>query len=75
MHSRRTKRFRALLDALPDHVQRQTRDGYQLFKRNPWHPSLQFKSIGKRDPSIYSARVGMHYRVIGFLEGETVTWF
>jgi hypothetical protein len=74
-HSRRTKRLKALFDALPEHVQRQVRANYQLFKKNPRHPSLQFKQIGKRDPSIYSARAGIHHRAIGFLEGDTVTWF
>jgi hypothetical protein len=73
--SRRTKRFKALFDALPVEAQRQARADYQLFKKNPRHPSLQFKSIGRRDPSIYSARAGAHYRAIGFLEGDTVTWF
>jgi hypothetical protein len=59
-----------LFDALPDHVQRQARQAYRLFTRNPWHPSLQFKQIGKRDSSIYAARVGIHYRAICFLESE-----
>lgn len=73
--SRRTKRFKALFDALPDHAQRQIRADYELFKKDPRHPGLQFKQIGKRDPSIYSARTGDHYRVIGFLDDDTVTWF
>ncbi|WIG60022.1 MAG: hypothetical protein OJF49_002770 [Ktedonobacterales bacterium] len=74
-HSQRTKRFRTLFDALPKRAQRQARADYQLFKQNPRHPSLQFKPIGKRDPSIYSARAGEHYRAIGILDGDTVTWF
>lgn len=74
-HSRRTKRFRALFDMLPERARRQAIADYQLFKQNPRHPGLQFKQIGKRDPSIYSARAGEHYRAIGFLEGDTITWF
>lgn len=73
--SRRTKQFNALFDALPEHVKRQARADYALFKRNPRHPGLQFKSIGRRDPSIYSARADAHYRAIGLLNGDTVTWF
>ena len=73
--SRRTKRFKDLFDALPDQAKRQARESYRLFRMNPRHPSLQFKQIGKRDPSIYAARVGSHLRVIGFLEGDMVTWF
>jgi hypothetical protein len=70
--SRRTKHFRALFDALPERAQRQASADYQLFKQNPRHPRLQFKQIGKRDPSIYSARAGDHYRAIGFLNGDTI---
>jgi hypothetical protein len=75
LRSRRTKRFRALFDALPAEAQRQARADYQLFQQNPRHPSLHFKSIGRRDPAIYSARAGAHYRAIGLLQDNTVTWF
>jgi len=40
--SRRTKRFRALYDALPEQAQRQANAAYMLFKRDPHHPGLQF---------------------------------
>jgi mRNA-degrading endonuclease RelE of RelBE toxin-antitoxin system len=73
-HSRRTKRFRALYGALPSDVQRQARDAYRLFRQNPRHPSLQFKPVSASDPTLYSARVGSHYRVIGKLKGDSVTW-
>lgn len=73
--SQRTKRFRALFDALPAEAQWQARADYQLFMQNPRHPGLQFKSIGRRDPSIYSARAGAHYRAMGIVDGDTVTWF
>lgn len=73
--ARRTKRFKVLFDALPERAQHQARADYRLFAQNPAHPSLQFKRIGKRDPSIYSARAGDHYRVLGILDGDAVTWF
>ena len=43
--SKRTKRFRALLDALSIDALRQARAAYRLFTRNPRHASLQFKRI------------------------------
>jgi hypothetical protein len=52
MRSVRTKRFRALLDALPADAQRQARDAYELFKQNPRHGSLQFKRISPTDPTL-----------------------
>lgn len=72
--SRRTRRFRALPVALPLDMQRQARDAYNLFQTNPRHPSLRFKRISPSDSSMYSARVGGHYRVIGKLKGDTVIW-
>jgi mRNA-degrading endonuclease RelE of RelBE toxin-antitoxin system len=72
--SKRSKRFLALLEALPADAQRQAHDAYQLFKDDPRHGSLQFKRISPANPSLYSARVGDHYRVIGKLIGDTVYW-
>jgi hypothetical protein len=72
--SKRTKRFRALFAALPPDAQSQARTAYLLFQQNPRHSSLQFKRISPADPTLYSARVGSHYRVIGKLKGDTVIW-
>lgn len=74
MTSKTTERFRKLFAALPADAQQQVRAAYRLFKQNPRHGSLQFKRISPSDPSLYSARVGMHYRALGILEGDTVTW-
>ncbi len=74
MTSKTTARFRKLFTALPMDAQRQVRAAYQIFKQNPRHGSLRFKRISPSDPSLYSARVGMHYRALAILEGDTVTW-
>jgi hypothetical protein len=74
MNSRTTSRFRELLAALPDHVRQQAREAYRLFRHNPSHPGLRFKQV-HTDPPIYSARVGIGYRAVGALEGDTVVWF
>jgi hypothetical protein len=74
MNSRITKRFRELLAILPAHVRNQARDAYRLFRANPSHPGLRFKKVYD-DPPTYSARVGIGYRAVGALEGDTVIWF
>ncbi|HEX6778228.1 MAG TPA: hypothetical protein VF099_08505, partial [Ktedonobacterales bacterium] len=66
--------FRKLFAALPADAQRQVRAAYRLFKENPRYGSLQFKRISPTDSALYSVRVGDHYRAIGVLEGDTVTW-
>jgi hypothetical protein len=74
MNSRTTRRFRELLAALPGHVRQQARDAYQLFRQNPSHTGLRFKKVHP-DPPIYSSRVGIGYRAVGALDGNTVVWF
>ena len=63
-----------MLSSLPAHVQNQARDAYRLFRRNPAHPGLHFKQVHPEPPT-YSARVGIGYRALGVLEGDTITWF
>jgi hypothetical protein len=74
MNSRITKRFRELLGALPDHVRQQARESYRLFLQDPSHPGLRFKKVCN-DPPIYSARIGIGYRALGVLAGDTIVWF
>jgi hypothetical protein len=74
MNSRTTRKFRALLAALPAHIQRQAREAYRLFRLNPAHPGLHFKKV-YLDPRIYSARVGIGYRAVGVLDGNNIVWY
>jgi len=72
--SKTTRRFRDAYGRLPEHVQRRAREVYRRFKDNPYHPSLHFKQVHATLP-IYAARVGLGYRALGVIEGETVVWF
>jgi hypothetical protein len=74
MKSRTTKQFRELFAGLPARAQRQARQSYRLFKENPAHPGLHFKKVHPEPPT-YSARVGISYRAIGTLDGDTIIWF
>lgn len=74
MTSRTTRGFRELFAALPAPVQKQARQSYRLFRENPAHPGLHFKQVHS-DPPTYSARVGISYRAVGVLDGDTITWF
>ncbi len=71
--SRTTREFRALLDRLPSRVRRQADAAYRLFTLNPYHPSLHFKRV-RDDRPLYSARVGSHYRVLGYLRDDGMLW-
>lgn len=74
MISHTTARFRRALKQLPQHVQRQARQAYRLFKQNPYHPSLHFKQVHPAKP-IYSVRISLGYRAVGIREEDVVVWF
>ncbi|HLP91315.1 MAG TPA: hypothetical protein VK184_22375 [Nostocaceae cyanobacterium] len=74
MKSSVTKTFRKQLDQLPASVQEQAAKAYDLWRSDPYHNSLQFKLVSQRQP-IYSARVGINYRVLGLLEENHIYWF
>ena len=58
LRSRRTKRFRAMLESLPADVQRQAQAAYRQFKEDPAHGSLHFKRLDETEPPRYGVRVG-----------------
>jgi hypothetical protein len=74
MRSRTTVRFRRALSDLPEPVQRQARQAYEIFKNDPYHPSLRFKRVHPIRP-IYSVRISRDYRAVGIRDGDDVVWF
>lgn len=68
MKSWRTQRFKDLYARLPESVRQQADAAYRVWKTNPRHPGLRFKPIDPSDPTVYSIRVGRHYRAIGSYE-------
>jgi hypothetical protein len=43
---------------------------FELLKRNPRHPSLQFKKVGV----FWSARVGLAHRALAAEDGDDFIW-
>lgn len=74
MNSHTTARFRSAFEKLPEHVRRQAKEAYQLFRQNPYHPSLHYKQVHPTRP-IYSAPIGTNYRAVGVRDGEDMIWF
>jgi hypothetical protein len=73
MRSKRTQHFKELFNRLPVDVRQQAYAAYRLFRDDPYHPSLPFKKISA---TVYSARVGIGYRVLGRREADdTMVWF
>ena len=72
MNSKAAASFWKSHDELPAQVQKLALKNFRLWLANPFHPSLQFKQIGKNQ---WSARVGLHYRATGcFLSPDIFVW-
>jgi hypothetical protein len=63
--------FWALYESLPGNVRALADKNFELLKAEPQHPSLRFKRIG----SLWSVRVGSHYRVLGHDVDGGIHWF
>jgi hypothetical protein len=64
-------RFWAAYEALPASVRKLADTNYQLLKRDPRHPSLQFKKVGP----YWSVRVGLRYRALALEVDDGYLWF
>jgi hypothetical protein len=74
MKSLTTPSFWREFNTLPASVQEQSIKAYQLWRADPTYPSLQFKRVSRVRP-VYSIRIGLSYRALGRMEGDTVIWF
>ena len=67
--------FRKTFRALPKGIQRQAKNAYKVWKKNPFEISLNFKQVHGSKP-VYSVRVTLDWRALGVREPKnTVTWF
>ena len=66
-----TPKFWTLYKALPADLQELASKNFQLLRRDPTHPSLHFKKVGR----FWSARVGIHFRALAVEESSTLVWF
>ncbi|MEO5925562.1 MAG: hypothetical protein ABIR70_17200 [Bryobacteraceae bacterium] len=68
-----TRRFWDKFAALPPDVQTLAHRAYAIWLKDPQHPSLRFRVLAGSSNRV-SVRVGIHYRVLGRIEGDTITW-
>jgi hypothetical protein len=62
-----------LFRGLPGEIQELAVKSYDLWRRDPRHPSLHFRRLqGSADR--FTLRVGDHYRALGTLTAGTITW-
>lgn len=71
MRHRASTKFWKFYEELPKNIQELADESFELLKRDPRHPSLHFKKVGR----IWSSRVGIHYRAIAVEDGSDLIWF
>jgi hypothetical protein len=75
MEHRATEDFWLSYSALPLRIKSLADKQFLLLKRNPAHPSLQFKKIGeRRGLEIWSARVTLAYRALAIKLPDKFLW-
>ena len=63
--------FWSCYSRLPDDIQQTANKSFALLKQDPRHPSLQLKKLD----SVWSARVGLHYRALAVEVPGGFLWF
>jgi hypothetical protein len=75
MKSKTSTSFRRAYKSLPKSVRDEARKTYKLWKSDPYHNSLNFELISaKPPPPLWSVRVTLGYRALGFMKDDTITW-
>jgi hypothetical protein len=74
MKSRTIASFWKQFEDLPVEVQRRAYRAYRLWRSYPLAQGLYFKRVSDTEP-IYSVRIGLEYRALGLLEGDTIYWY
>lgn len=70
MIHRTTERFWRCYGSLPGEVRNFADKSFKILKKNPRHPSFQFKKVGE----LWSARVGQAHRTLAVEDDEDFIW-
>lgn len=70
MKNRATERFWKALKKLPAEIKETAEEQFEVFKINPFHPSLHFKKLG----TFWSIRITLEYRALAIKDEEGYIW-
>ena len=63
--------FWACYYRLPKQIQNLADSKFELFKKDHYHPSLNFSKKG----GVWTVNIGYHYRALAFREDIDIVWF
>ena len=69
--SRASEEFWDLYKRIPRNAQRAADKQFELFRKDPTHPSLHLKPVG----GLWSARINDAYRALAVREDDVFYWF
>jgi len=64
--------FQPLFDALPQKIKALAQKNFELLRKDPRHPSLHFKRVGR---DVWSVRIGRKYRALALEIDDGFRWF
>lgn len=74
MRSKTLPSFWKAYERLNKDIKEQARKSYEIWRRNPFHPSLHFKCVNQEE-NVWSLRVSRGYRALCIFEKDLVMWF
>ena len=77
MKSRRTAEFKRLFSKLPQSIPKIATQKYELFQKDPNHPSFRVGRIQKTKEAeypLYEYSITMEYRAACYKDGDTYVW-
>ena len=69
--SRASEEFWGLYNRMPRGAQRAADKQFELFRKDPTHPSLHLKPVG----GLWSVRINEAYGALAVREGDVFYWF
>ena len=63
--------FWGFAEELPRAIQKRIPQKFELLRKNPRHPSLNFKKVGER---LWTIRISKGYRAIAFEREDAFVW-
>ena len=61
-------------EKIPDFIQKVAKKKYQIWRDNPFHPSLYFKCVKSKE-NIWSIRITRDYRALGVKYDNYIIWY
>ncbi len=72
MISKAQEDFWRCYEALPRDIQKQARERFRLWQKEPFNPALHFKVLLN---DVWSVRVNQQFRALGRRKGNLIVWF